>query len=160
VPQKFLPTAFAIRCDQQLVTALGPAGHRALLPRLLASIDTQVQAVESYYESYCWVFGRQRRVKKEKQDKVADRRHADNHDLVSHSFLHFSEPFRTSSANLFIKLVLIIGLLQQHVVAVCCLADTTLKVARSKRCHVWAGVAGTADDEEPGWRDLPHKELD
>ncbi len=56
VPQKFLPAVFAIWHDQQLVAALGLAGRRALLPRLLASIDVVVQAVNSYYEGYRRVF--------------------------------------------------------------------------------------------------------
>jgi hypothetical protein len=65
MPQKFPPAVFAIRRDQQLVAALGPAGRRALLPRLLASIDALIQAVDSYHESYRRVFGRRRKGKKE-----------------------------------------------------------------------------------------------
>ncbi len=98
--QKFLPAVFAIRRDQQLVAALGPAGRRALLPRLLASIDKLVQAVDSYYESYRWVLGRQRRGKKETAERAADWRHANSHDLVSHSLLLFPEPSWSHSANL------------------------------------------------------------
>jgi hypothetical protein len=63
---------FAIWRDQQLVTALRPAGCCALLPRLLASISALVQAVDSYYESYCQVFGKQRRGKKEEREKATD----------------------------------------------------------------------------------------
>jgi hypothetical protein len=40
------------------------------------------------------------------------------------------------------------------------LADMTLEVARSKRCHVWVDVTGSADDEGPGWRDLPQEDVD
>ncbi len=80
---KFLLAVFTIRCNQQLVAALRPAGRRALLPCLLASIDTPVQMVDSYYESYCQVFGQWQRGKREKQVKAADWRHVDNHDLVS-----------------------------------------------------------------------------
>jgi hypothetical protein len=28
------------------------------------------------------------------------------------------------------------------------------------RAHDWVGVAGSADDEEPGWRELPQEDLD
>jgi hypothetical protein len=51
--------------------------------------------------------------------------------------------------------VLIIWLLQQHVVATRCLVNATLRVAHATRAHDWVGVTGSADDEEPGWRDLP-----
>jgi hypothetical protein len=83
VLQKFLPAVFAIRRDQRLVASLGPAGRRALLPRLLASIDALVQAVDSYYKSTRRVFGRRRHGKKEMPERAADRRHADHHDMVS-----------------------------------------------------------------------------
>jgi hypothetical protein len=48
---------------------------------------------------------------------------------------------------------------QQHIVTVSCLADATREVARSKRCHIWAGIASSTDDEELGWQDLLHEEL-
>jgi hypothetical protein len=51
-------------------------------------------------------------------------------------------------------------LLQQHVVATRIVTEATLEVARSKRCVVWPGVAGSGDDKEPDWRDLPVEELD
>jgi hypothetical protein len=50
--------------------------------------------------------------------------------------------------------VLIIWLLQQHVVAICYLADTTLEVVCSISHYVWPGVAGSSNDEEPNWQDL------
>jgi hypothetical protein len=83
VPQKFLPAVFAIRRDQCLVASLGSAGCRALLPQLLASIDTLVQAIDLYDELTCCVFGRQRHGKKETSKRAVDRRHADHHDMVS-----------------------------------------------------------------------------
>ncbi len=33
-----------------------------------------------------------------------------------------------------------------------------LDVAHSERHHVWASVAGSTDDEEPGWQDFPQEE--
>ncbi len=83
MPQKFLPAVFAIRRDQHLVASLGPADCRALLPRLLASIDALVQAVDSYYESTRRVFSRRRHGKKETPECAADQGHADHHDMVS-----------------------------------------------------------------------------
>jgi hypothetical protein len=83
VPQKLLPAVFAIWCDQQLVAALRPAGRRALLPRLLASIDALIQAVDSYHESYRRVFGRRHKGKKETPERAVNCRHAATHDLVS-----------------------------------------------------------------------------
>jgi hypothetical protein len=99
VLQKFLPAVFAIRRDQQLVATFGPPEHRALLPCLLASVDALVQAVDSYNENYSQVFERWRCGKKEELEKAADRRHANNHDLVRASILLFSDPFQTSSVN-------------------------------------------------------------
>jgi hypothetical protein len=99
MPQKFLPAVFAIQCNQQLITPLRPTGCCVLLPRLLASIDALVQVVDSYYECYCQVFGQQRRSKKEKLERAADQRYANNHNLVNASLLSSSDPFRTSSAN-------------------------------------------------------------
>ncbi len=51
-------------------------------------------------------------------------------------------------------------LLQQHVVATRIVTEATLEVVRSKRHVVWPGVAGSSDNEEPDWRDLPVEELD
>jgi hypothetical protein len=99
VLQKFLLAVFAIQCDQQLVAALGLAGHRALLPCLLASVDALVQAVDSYYESYCRVFRQWWYGKKETLEKAANWCHADNHHLVRASLLPVFDPFQTSSAN-------------------------------------------------------------
>ncbi len=96
MPLKFLPAVFAIRRDQQLVAALGPAGCRALLPRLLASLDALVQAVNAHYTAYQWVFGWCRRGKTEMAKRAADRRAADNHDMVSRGSPY---PFWTPSAN-------------------------------------------------------------
>ncbi len=62
----FLLAVFAPQRDQQRVTALKSAGRCSLLLRLLASIYVLVQAVDSYYESYCQVFGQWRHGKKEK----------------------------------------------------------------------------------------------
>jgi hypothetical protein len=93
VLQKFLPAIFAIQRDEQLVVALGLAGRCALLPHLFASIDALVQAVDSYYESYHRVFGRRRHSKEETPRKATDWRHADNHDPVCASLLHFSGSF-------------------------------------------------------------------
>ncbi len=78
------------------MAALGPAGRRALLPRLLASLDALVQAVDAHYTAYRRVFGRRRRGKKETAEREADRRAADNHDMVSRGSPY---PFRTPSAN-------------------------------------------------------------
>jgi hypothetical protein len=50
--------------------------------------------------------------------------------------------------------------MQQHVVATRCIADATLKVAQTHRHHVWPGVAGSGDDKEPNWRDLPVEPVD
>jgi hypothetical protein len=36
----------------------------------------------------------------------------------------------------------------------------TLRVARVTRAHDWVCVAGSMDDEEPGWRELPQEDLD
>jgi hypothetical protein len=36
----------------------------------------------------------------------------------------------------------------------------TLRVARATRTHDWVGVAGSADNEEPGWQELPQEDLD
>jgi hypothetical protein len=52
MPQKFLPALLAIWRDQQLVATLWPAGRRALLPRLLVSIDALMQLIDSDYVSY------------------------------------------------------------------------------------------------------------
>ncbi len=35
-----------------------------------------------------------------------------------------------------------------------------LEVTFSKRHHVWAVILGSADDNEPRWRDLRQQELD
>jgi hypothetical protein len=94
----FLPSVFAILCNQQLIAALGLTEPSALLGRLYASIDALVQAIDSYYESYRRVFGWRQRGKKEKPEKAADLRHANNHELVSASLLPFSDSFWTSSA--------------------------------------------------------------
>jgi hypothetical protein len=40
------------------------------------------------------------------------------------------------------------------------LADATLEVAGAHRQHVWPGVAGSGDDEEPDLRDLPVETVD
>jgi hypothetical protein len=56
--------------------------------------------------------------------------------------------------------VLLIRLIQQHVVATCILADATLELAHIKQRVVWPGVAGSGDDEEPEWRDLPIEGVD
>ncbi len=85
MPQKFLPAIFMIRRDQRVVEGLGAAGRRALLPRLLASIDALVQAVDAHYTAHRRVFGRYRRGKKETAEKAAERRAADQHDMVSGS---------------------------------------------------------------------------
>ncbi len=100
VLQKFLLSVFAIRRGQQLVAALRPAGCCALLPCLHVSIDALVQALDSYYESYRRVIGQRQHGKYDTLKWAADQRHADSHDLVSQSFLHLPEPFRTSSADL------------------------------------------------------------
>ncbi len=50
--------------------------------------------------------------------------------------------------------------MQQHVVATRILADATLEVARSKQKVLWPGVAGSGDDEEPEWRNLPVEGVD
>jgi hypothetical protein len=83
VLQKFLPTVFAIQRDQRLIASLGPASRRALLPLLLASTDSLVQAVDSYYESTHCVFGQWQHGKKETPERAADRWHADYNDMVS-----------------------------------------------------------------------------
>jgi hypothetical protein len=83
VLQNFLPAVFAIRRDQRLVASVWPAGRRALLPRLLASIDALVQAVDSYYKLTRRVFGRWQHGMKETPERAADRRHTDQHDMVS-----------------------------------------------------------------------------
>ncbi len=93
MPQKFLPSVFAIWHGQQLVAAFGPARRCALLLRLLASIDVLVQVVNSYNDILHQVFGRRRQGKKEKPEKAADWRYADNHDLVGASLQPFSDPF-------------------------------------------------------------------
>ncbi len=100
MPLKFFSAVFVIRRDQRLVAALGTAGRRALLPRLLASIDALVQAIDSYYESNRRVFGRRRQGKNENAERAVERRHADHHDMVSRSFADtsraFSANFRSS----------------------------------------------------------------
>jgi hypothetical protein len=58
-----------------------------------------MHAEDSYYESYCWVFGQWQRGKKKKLEKAADMHHANNQDMLSASLLHFSEPLQTSSTN-------------------------------------------------------------
>ncbi len=50
--------------------------------------------------------------------------------------------------------------MQQHVVATRILAVATLEVARNKQKVLWPGVAGSGDDEEPEWRDLPVEGVD
>jgi hypothetical protein len=94
-----MPAVFAIWHNQQLIAAFGTARRCALLPRLFESIDALVQAVDSYYEGYRRVFGRRWRGRKEKPEKAADRRHADNHNQVSRSLPLFPEPFRTLSTD-------------------------------------------------------------
>jgi hypothetical protein len=51
--------------------------------------------------------------------------------------------------------VLLIHLLQKHVVVTHILADTTLEVACNKQHVVWARVAGSGNDKEPEWHDMP-----
>ncbi len=72
MPQKFLPAVFMIRRDQRLVEGLGAAGRRALLPRLLASIDAFVQAVDLHYTVHRRMLGSRRRGKKETAEKAAE----------------------------------------------------------------------------------------
>ncbi len=161
MPQKFLPAVFAVRRDQLLVEALGPDGRRALLPRLLASIDALIQAVDAHYTAHRRVFGRRRRGKKETAERAADRRAADQHDMVSRGSRTPSGPLPAISADLSCsQMVLLIRLMQQHVVATRVLADATLEVARNKQRVVWPGVAGSGDDEEPEWRDVPIEGMD
>ncbi len=100
VLHKVLLAVLTILCDQQLFAALRPGRRCVLLPHLLAPTDTQVQAVSSYCDSHYLVFGWQWRGTKNKPKKVVNCLDADNLDLVSHSFLLFSEPFLTSSADL------------------------------------------------------------
>ncbi len=89
---KFLPVVFAVRRDQLWVVALGPDGRRALLPRLLASIDALIQAVDAHYTVHRRVFGHRQHGKKETAKRAADWHAADQHDMVSQGSLY---PLRT-----------------------------------------------------------------
>jgi hypothetical protein len=57
-------------------------------------------------------------------------------------------------------MVLLICLMQQHVVATGVHADATLKVARNKQRDVSPCLAGSSDDKEPEWRDMPIEGMD
>ncbi len=50
--------------------------------------------------------------------------------------------------------------MQQQVIAVHVLADTTLEVVRSPCPNVWPRFAGSSNDKVPYWRELLVKELD
>ncbi len=71
-----------IRRDQHLVEGLGAASCRALLPRLLVSIDALVQAIDAYYMAHWRVFGCHRCSKKETTEKAAERHTADQDDMM------------------------------------------------------------------------------
>ncbi len=98
--QKFLLALFVIWCKQQLIARIRSAGCCALLSCLLESIDTLVQVVDSYYDSYCQVFGRWQCGKMEKLEKAEGRCYADNNDLVSASLFFSPELLQTTSADL------------------------------------------------------------
>jgi hypothetical protein len=51
--------------------------------------------------------------------------------------------------------VLIVQLLQQHVIAIHCLANATLEVARLNMRHVFTCITGSGDNVEPYSQDFP-----
>ncbi len=76
---------FYVWCDQRLMEGLGASGHCALLPRLLASIDALVQAVDAHHTVYLCRLGRRWRGKNERVEKVTEQYAANQYDIVSNN---------------------------------------------------------------------------
>ncbi len=57
-------------------------------------------------------------------------------------------------------MVLLIGLMQQHVVAARILANATLEDRCNKQHVVWPSVVGSGNDKESKWRDMSVKGVD
>ncbi len=86
-----LPVVFMIQHNQRPLESLGATSRCALLACQRASIDAWVQPADAHYTAYQCVFGCRLHGKREKANKMAERRTADQHDMVSN---FTPEPFQ------------------------------------------------------------------